>query len=66
LVDGTYLDANEVVALSKVPSRDELLSMMMSSVNSPATGLAMVTSGVIAGLARVIDAVAKQKAEVAA
>lgn len=66
MVDGSYLDADQVVALSKVPSRDELLSMMMSRINSPATGLAMVTSGVIAGLARVIDAVAQQKAETAA
>lgn len=66
VVDGAFLDAAEVVALSKVPSRDELISMMMSGMNSPATGLAMVASGVIAGLARVIDAVAQQKAETAA
>ncbi len=66
LVDGNYLDANEVVALSKVPSRDELIAKMMGSINSPASGLTMALNGVVAGLARAIDAVAKQKAEEAA
>jgi large subunit ribosomal protein L10 len=64
-VDGQYLDANQVVALSKVPSKDELIAKMMGSINSPAQGLAMVTNGVISALARAIDAVAKQKAEAA-
>ena len=65
-VDGAYLDANQVVALSKVPTRDELIAKMMGSINSPVTGVAMVLNGVVAGLARAIDAVAKQKAETAA
>ena len=63
MVDGVYLDAEQVVALSKVPTRDELLSMMMSRINSPATGLALVLKGVMANLTRAIDAVAQQKAE---
>jgi large subunit ribosomal protein L10 len=62
-VDGQYLDADKVVALSKVPSRDELLAKMMGSINSPATGLAMCLNGVASGLVRCIDAIGKQKAE---
>ena len=65
-VDGQLLDPTQVVALSKIPSRDELYAKMMGSINSPATGIAMCTNGVVAGLARCIDAVAKQKAEAAA
>ena len=64
-LDGEYLDMNQVVALSKVPSKDELIAKMMGSINSPLTGLAMVMNGVMSGLARAIDAVAKQKAEAA-
>ena len=64
-IDGQYLDADQVVALSKVPSRDELLAKMMGSINSPATGLCMALNGVAAGLTRCIDAMAKQKAELA-
>ena len=60
-VDGQFLEAAQVVALSKTPNRDELIAKMMGSINSPVSGLAMVLNGVIGGLARVIDAVAKQK-----
>jgi large subunit ribosomal protein L10 len=64
-LDGAFLDKSQVVVLSKVPSKDELIAKMMGSINSPLTGLAMVMNGVISGLARAIDAVAKQKAEAA-
>ncbi len=63
VVDGLYLDADQVNALSKVPSRDELLAKMMACINSPATGLAMAVTGVATGLVRCIDAVAQQKAQ---
>lgn len=64
-LDGAYLDKAQIVALSKTPSKDELIARMMGSINSPATGLAMVTNGVAEALTRAIDAVAKQKAEAA-
>ncbi len=61
-VDGNFLTPEQVVALSKVPSREELLAMMMGSINSPARGLAVATNGVAAALCRAVDAVAKQTA----
>ena len=61
LVDGQFLSTDQVVALSKIPSRDELYAKMMGSINSPVSGLAMCLNGVIAGLARCIDGVAQQK-----
>ena len=61
VVDGEFIDAEQVVALSKIPGWDELIAQMMGSINSPVTGLALVLNGVMGGLARVIDAVAKQK-----
>ena len=64
-VDGEFLATAEVVALSKIPSRDELLAKMMGSINSPASGLVGTINGVAAALARVIDAAARQKAEAA-
>jgi len=65
LIDGNYLTPQEVVALSSVPSRDELIAKMMGSIQSPLTGLAYALNGVMAALTRAIDAVAKQKAEAA-
>ena len=64
-LEGEYLDKGQVISLSNTPSKDELIAKMMGSINSPATGLAMVTNGVAGALARAIDAVAKQKAEAA-
>lgn len=65
VVDGEFLDVDQVVALSKVPSMDELIAKMMGSINSPASGLVGTVNGVVGALARAIDAVAKQKAEAA-
>jgi large subunit ribosomal protein L10 len=62
IVDGQYLVPEQVVALSKIPSRDELLAQMMGSINAPLRGLAATVHGVSAALVRVVDAVAKQKA----
>jgi large subunit ribosomal protein L10 len=60
LIDGQYLNTQEVLALAEIPSRDELYAKMMGSMQSPATGVTVVLGGVTAALARVIDAVAKQ------
>ncbi len=64
-IDGQYLAPDQVLALAKTPSRDELMSMMLGSINSPARGLAYVINDVIAGLARTIEAVANKQAEAA-
>ncbi len=65
VVDGQFLIPEQVVALSKIPSRDELIAQMMGSINSPLTGIAGTINGVMSALARALDAVAKQKAEAA-
>ena len=42
VVEGTVYDANGVAELSKVPSREELLSKLLGSLQSPITNLASV------------------------
>ena len=42
VVEGTVYDANGVAELSKVPSREELLSKLLGSLQSPITNLARV------------------------
>ena len=42
VVEGNVYDANGIVELSKVPSRDELLSKLLGSLQSPITNLARV------------------------
>ena len=61
-VDGGFLTARQVEALSRVPSRDELYAQMMGSINAPLTGIAGTLNGVMSAVVRAVDAVAKQKA----
>ncbi len=60
-LDGQLLDAKQVEALAKTPSREELYAKMLGCINSPATGIAGATNAVMSSLVRAIDAVAKQK-----
>ena len=62
VVDGKVITAEQIVALANLPSREELISKMLGSMNSPITGLVTVLNGNIAGLARVLGAVVAQKA----
>lgn len=50
IVEGTYYDANGIKTISSIPSREELLSKFLGSIQSPITNFA-----------RVIKQVAEQK-----
>ena len=60
-LDGQLLDASQVDALAKTPSKEELYAKMLGCVNSPATGIVGSINAVMSSLVRAIDAVAKQK-----
>ena len=62
-MDGKILDADEVKALAKLPSREELLGKVVGSVQSPLYGLHGVLNGLLRGLAGTLSAIGKQKAE---
>ena len=50
VVEGTYYDKNGIAVIAEIPSREELLSRLVGSLQSPITNLA-----------RVIKQVAEQK-----
>ena len=52
VVEGNYYDQNGIKVVASIPSREELLSRLLGSLQSPITNLA-----------RVINQVAEQKAE---
>lgn len=60
-MDGKVLDLNTIKALASLPSREVLLSRMLSSMNAPATNLAMVLSAIPRQLVTVMDAIRKTK-----
>lgn len=60
-VNGNVIDATAVLALSKVPSKDELLSKLMGSLMSPGNGLVSCLQGPLRNLMNVLDQLKEQK-----
>jgi large subunit ribosomal protein L10 len=56
IMDGQFLDASGVVALSKMPSLDELRGKLVALLVTPATQIARITKEPAGQLARVIGA----------
>ena len=59
-MNGAPLSADEIVAISRLPSRDVLYGRLVGMVASPLTGLAAAMGGLIGGLARQLQAMADQ------
>jgi len=60
---GKFIKEKEIVALSKLPDRNTLLSMMLSAMQGPARGFAVVLNAVPQNFAQVLNAVKEQKAK---
>lgn len=63
LFDGEVLDAGSVAAFSKLPSKLELIQMLMSTMNAPTQNMVYVLNGITTKLVRTLAAVQEQKSE---
>lgn len=63
ILEGEIIDKEAVEALSKLPSKEELIGKMLGSLNAPIYGLANVLSGTIRSLVYALNAIAEQKKE---
>jgi large subunit ribosomal protein L10 len=61
LMDGTIYLEDQVKALAKLPSREVLLTQIVTGLQSPISGLAFCLSGILQGLVGTIQAVADKK-----
>ena len=61
LEGGTVLDEAGVVALSRLPSREQLLAQVVGGISSPLTGLVTVLNNTIQGLVVALNQIAEQK-----
>ncbi len=55
------LSESEVIALSKLPTLDEMRAQFVGTLQAPIAGFARTLSGNISGFVRVLQAVAEQK-----
>jgi len=61
VVGGKLFSVKDVEALSALPSRDQLLGMLMSAMNAPLVNMMYVMNGVTTKLVRTLQAVADKK-----
>lgn len=60
-LDGKLLSADEAKALANLPSKEEIYAKMLGCINSPASGIANATNGVLTQLVRTMAAVRDAK-----
>jgi len=61
IFEGKLMSKDEVIALSKIPSKEELLAKLLGSMQAPLSGFVGVGNQLIGGLARVLDGYREQK-----
>jgi large subunit ribosomal protein L10 len=61
LEGGRVLNEADVVALSKLPGREQLLAQVVVGISSPLTGLVTVLNNTIQGLVVALSQIAEQK-----
>jgi large subunit ribosomal protein L10 len=61
LMNGDALDADQITAISKLPSRQVLYGQLVGVVASPITGLARGLNGLLSGLAVALGGVLEKK-----
>lgn len=61
ILEGNLISESQMNALSKIPSRQELLAKMLGSLNSPLSGLVSVLNGNLRGLVQTLSQVAEKK-----
>jgi large subunit ribosomal protein L10 len=65
ILDGQILNADRVMFLASLPSKEELLAKVAGTIQSPLTGLAVVLNGTLAGFARAVEALRVKREEAA-
>ena len=63
LMDGKFITPAEVKTLAALPSREQLLGMLVGTLAAPMRGLVTVMSGNVRGLVTALAAIRDQKGE---
>ena len=58
-LEGNFKEAEEIITLAQLPTREELLAKLVGSISSPISGLVNVLQGNIKGLIYALSAIKK-------
>ncbi|MGI6217363.1 MAG: 50S ribosomal protein L10 [Coriobacteriales bacterium] len=61
IMDGKEVSAEEVDKIAELPTREELIAMLLRTMQGPATGLVRVLNGPMESFARVLNAIKDTK-----
>ena len=61
VLEGKFVDSAKVIALSQLPSRDELLAKVVGSINAPVSGFVNVLSGTLRSFVYALNAIKESK-----
>lgn len=62
VLEGEFIDSAKVTALSKLPTKQQLLGQLVGTLNAPVSGFVNVLAGNMRGLVNVLNAVKDAKA----
>lgn len=62
MMDGAYVDADQVKAIASLPSREELIAKLLGTINNPLVQTVRVLNAPMEALARTISAIAAKAA----
>ena len=57
VLEGNFIDGAKVTALSKLPSKQQLLGQLVGTINAPVSGFVNVLAGNLRGLVNVLNAI---------
>ncbi len=63
VLDGTTLDAGRLEAVADLPSKNELLSMLLSAVQGPVRGFVVALNQIVRGFVAVVAAIQENKSQ---
>jgi len=56
IVDGKTMNAADIIQLAKLPGRNQLLTMLLGSMNAPISGFVGILGGLLGSFVRVVNA----------
>jgi len=62
VLEGSFIDSDKVMALSKLPNKEQLLGQLVGTLNAPISGFVNVLAGNLRGLVNALNAIKDAKA----